>query len=93
MNAYNTLLSPVLSEKKQSVCVKHNRNMFFYVMLKASKKEIQEAVESMFKVNVESVRTSILRGKYRRRGMHVSFDFKKEEGICNTESWTATSDV
>ncbi|MEE8348019.1 MAG: 50S ribosomal protein L23 [Acidobacteriota bacterium] len=44
------------------------RLVTFRVDIKASKRNIQEAVESIFQVKVEKVRTMITRGKIKRQG-------------------------
>ncbi len=47
--------------------------------LKVGRQEIKEAVESVFQVKVEAVRTAIVRGKQKRVGRHVGRrpDWKK----------------
>jgi large subunit ribosomal protein L23 len=48
-----------------------NRTMCFKVDPHATKTEIKEAVQIVFKVKVDSVRTSTFAGKERRRGRTV----------------------
>jgi len=45
----------------------------------ATKTEVKEAVQRLFQVKVESVRTANFLGKQRRRGRHIGFrsDWKK----------------
>ena len=43
----------------------------FEVAPGANKIEIKSAVESLFSVKVSQVRTQIVRGKIKRRGLHV----------------------
>lgn len=63
------LLKPVLSEK--SVVIKDNENRYtFKVNPKANKVDIKKAVESMFKVKVEAVRTMNYEGKMHRVGRY-----------------------
>ena len=47
--------------------------------LKANKTQVKSAVEKLFKVKVEEVRTSIFDGKLRRRGRFSGYrpDWKK----------------
>ena len=47
--------------------------------LKATKTEVKEAVQKLFQVKVESVRTATFAGKQRRRGRMVGYrsDWKK----------------
>jgi len=60
---------PVITEK--STFVKENfRTVAFKVLRDANKIEIKDAVEKIFKVKVESVRTANFHGKKRRQGRH-----------------------
>ena len=58
---YNTLLSPVITEKS-TLASEHNQ-VAFRVPLTATKPEIAEAVEGLFKVKVKSVNTLRTKGK------------------------------
>ena len=78
MNVFSVLLRPMLSEK--SVEAKENLGQYgFVVRLNSTKKEIAHAVQRLFNVEVKSVNTCVMRGKQKRRGMHVSLSpkFKK----------------
>jgi large subunit ribosomal protein L23 len=69
---------PVITEK--STLVKENlRTVAFKVLRDANKIEIKDAVEKIFKVKVESVRTANFHGKKRRQGRYVGrrADWKK----------------
>ena len=60
---------PVITEK--STHVKENlRTVAFRVLRDANKIEIKDAVEKIFKVKVQSVRTAIFHGKKRRQGRY-----------------------
>ena len=75
---YQILRKPIVTEK--SVDVKERtRTLCFKVDSHATKTEIKEAVQTVFKVKVESVHTSNYAGKMRRRGRTVGFrpDWKK----------------
>jgi len=75
---YQILQKPIVTEK--SVDVKErNRTMCFKVDPSATKTEIKEAVQAVFKVKVQSVHTSNYPGKMRRRGRTVGYrpDWKK----------------
>jgi large subunit ribosomal protein L23 len=61
------ILAPVISEKSTYVADK-NRQIVFRVDTRASKPEIKAAVEFMFKVEVQAVRVSNVRGKVKRFG-------------------------
>jgi len=58
---YNTLLSPVITEK--STLASENNQVAFRVPLTATKPEIAEAVEGLFKVKVKAVNTLRTKGK------------------------------
>ncbi len=69
---------PVITEK--STLVKETlRTVAFKVLRDANKIEIKDAVEKIFKVKVQSVRTANFHGKKRRQGRHVGRrpDWKK----------------
>ncbi|RMH02077.1 MAG: 50S ribosomal protein L23 [Planctomycetota bacterium] len=67
---YQILLRPVLTEK--STEEQHRLNDYrFEVAGGANKIEIRQAVEALFEVKVESVRTMIRPGKPRRRGLNA----------------------
>ena len=60
---------PVITEK--STHLKENlRTVAFKVLRDANKIEIKDAVEKIFKVKVESVRTASFHGKKRRQGRY-----------------------
>jgi len=61
------VLAPVVSEKSTFVADK-NRQYVFRVADRATKPEIKAAVELMFKIKVDSVTVSNVRGKTRRFG-------------------------
>ena len=63
------LLAPVVSEKGTFVADKHNQAVF-RVQQDATKPEVKAAVELMFKVSVESVQISNVKGKEKRFGAH-----------------------
>ncbi len=58
---------PVITEKMTNQSEKYNR-FAFVVDIKANKLQIKSAVEKMYDVDVESVRTMICIGKKRVRG-------------------------
>ena len=61
------ILRPVITEKTTVLKDKY-REVCFEVAPKANKTEIKKAVEHLFKVKVESVRTQAKHGKERRLG-------------------------
>ncbi|MDJ0922789.1 MAG: 50S ribosomal protein L23 [Henriciella sp.] len=65
---YDTLLSPIITEK--STLVAEENKVIFKVRNDATKPEIKEAVETLFKVDVTKVNTILVKGKTKRfRGM------------------------
>ena len=59
------LLSPHVSEKSTRIADK-NRQFVFKVVPDATKPEIKQAVELMFKVEVEGVQVANVKGKVKR---------------------------
>ena len=77
-SAYQIIRRPVITEK--GLAIKENQNtLVFQVAPQATKTEVKQAVELLFKVKVAGVRTSNLVGKERRRGKFSGFrpDWKK----------------
>ena len=77
-SAYQIIRKPVITEK--GLGIKETQNtLVFQVAPKATKTEIKEAVQSIFKVKVASVRTANYPGKERRRGKFAGYrpDWKK----------------
>lgn len=58
---YNTLLSPIITEK--STLASENNQVAFKTPVTATKSEIKEAVEGLFKVKVKAVNTMRTKGK------------------------------
>ena len=67
---YSVLLAPIVSEKSTMIGEKNNQAAF-RVMQDATKPEVKAAVELMFKVEVDSVQISNVRGKEKRFGRFV----------------------
>lgn len=61
------LLAPQISEKSTFIADKHEQ-VAFRVVPDATKPEIKDAVELMFKVEVESVQVLVVKGKSKRFG-------------------------
>jgi large subunit ribosomal protein L23 len=74
---YDTVLSPVITEKA-TLLSEHNK-VVFKVAKHATKDQIAEAVEELFKVNVTKVNTLVVKGKTKMfRGVKGRrSDFKK----------------
>ena len=79
MNArlMNILRAPVFTEKSQRL--EQKNTVVFKVLKDASKDEIKKAVEGIFNVQVEAVRTLNVQGKKRRssHGIGSRSDWKK----------------
>lgn len=74
---YDTILAPVITEK--ATMLTENNQVVFQVPLTATKPQIKEAVEALFKVKVKAVNTVRVEGKIKRfRGqIGKRSDFKK----------------
>jgi large subunit ribosomal protein L23 len=75
---YEIIRRPLITEK--GLAVKETEGtMVFDVAPGASKTEVKQAVEALFKVKVENVRTATVLGTERRRGKFSGFkpDWKK----------------
>lgn len=78
MTIYDIIKRPIVTEK--GVLKKdEERTLCFEVALLANKTQVKQAVETLFKVKVDHVRTSIFDGKMRRRGRFSGYrsDWKK----------------
>ena len=61
MNSYDVILSPVITEKATRLT--ESNQVVFRVALSATKPDIANAVENLFKVKVKSVNTIKQKGK------------------------------
>jgi large subunit ribosomal protein L23 len=78
LDVYKVIRRPIITEK--GLAVKETQHtVVFEVAKDATKTEIKEAVQAIFKVKVDAVRTAIYHGKFRRRGRAEGFrrDWKK----------------
>ncbi len=75
---YKVLLGPVISEKAAMAGDASNQ-VVFKVLRDAAKQEVKAAVEKLFDVKVEDVRTLLVKGKTKqtRHGMGKRSDWKK----------------
>ena len=64
---FKVIVRPLLTERSTIAKEKYNQYAF-EVALSADKTQIKRAVETLFKVDVEKVRTMICGGKFRRYG-------------------------
>ena len=77
-SAYQIIRRPVITEKGLGA-KESEATLVFEVSSKASKTEIKNAVQTIFKVKVDTVRTANFAGKERRRGKFTGYrpDWKK----------------
>ena len=61
---YDTIIAPVITEK--STLLSEDNKVVFRVPLEATKKDVAEAVEELFKVKVKAVNTIRTKGKTKR---------------------------
>jgi len=75
---YDIIRRPIVTEKSTDLREEANQ-IVFEVAPDANKIEIKQAVEALFKVKVQQVRTIKVRGKKRRLGLSVGKrpDWKK----------------
>jgi large subunit ribosomal protein L23 len=69
-NVYDIVTAPLITEKGTMVNEAGNQ-VVFRVRRDANKEEIRRAIETLFKVKVEKVRTLNLLGKNRRVGRNI----------------------
>jgi len=78
MNTYQVIRRPLVTEKGVDKKDKE-RTLCFEVSPDANKTQVKAAVEKLFKVKVQEVRTATFDGKLRRRGRFAGYrsDWKK----------------
>jgi large subunit ribosomal protein L23 len=75
---HSVIKRPIVTEK--GVTKKDaERTLCFEVAVDANKTQIRQAIQTLFKVKVEEIRTSTTAGKLRRRGRYSGYrgDWKK----------------
>lgn len=75
---YTTIRRPLITEKGMGA-KETEGTLVFEVACGATKTEVKQAVETLFKVKVSAVRTANFAGKERRRGKFTGYkpDWKK----------------
>jgi large subunit ribosomal protein L23 len=78
MTIHDTLIRPLVTEKGITN-KEENRTLCFQVAADANKIMVKQAVEKLFNVKVQEVRTANFEGKLRRRGRFTGYrsDWKK----------------
>lgn len=71
--------APVVTEK--SAALAENNTYSFYVDVKANKTEIKDAIEKIFKVTVEEVRTINVHPRKKRVGRYIGLTNRKKKAI------------
>ena len=69
---YNVIRRPLITEKGMGARETEG-TLVFEVDTKATKTEVKQAVETLFKVKVAAVRTASMEGKERRRGRYAGY--------------------
>ncbi len=67
---YEVIKRPVVSEKSTFLSEEQGRYVF-EVALAATKTEIKDAVQRVFKVKVKQVNTAVMHGEFKQRGRVV----------------------
>jgi len=83
---YNVIIRPLVTE--QGMHFASTRNSYsFEVHRKANKAEIRNAIEKIYNVKVDEVRTANRKGKPRRRGRFITTtsDWKKAVVVLKPE--------
>jgi len=78
MTIHDVLVKPLVTEKGMTK-KEEERTLCFQVKADANKIQVKQAVEKLFSVKVEAVRTANFEGKLRRRGKFTGYksDWKK----------------
>lgn len=82
---YDVLRAPKVTEKSTAMKSENNQ-VVFEVASWANKHEIKAAVEGLFKVGVDSIRTMVYRGKTKRLGKFVGQRSNWKKAIVTLKS-------
>ena len=82
------ILAPVITEA--SMMGLAAKKYTFFVAKDANKIEIAQAVEKLFGVDVESVNTSIVPGKYKRMGLHGGYKSDRKKAVVTLKEGSKT---
>ena len=84
MDDYDVIIRPLVTE--QGMHFANVKGAYsFEVNKKANKMQIKNAVEKVYNVKVQKVRTANRRGKYRRRGRHFGMTPSWKKAIVYLE--------
>ena len=84
MVAHDIIIKPILSEKSYADIA--NKKYYFKVAKKATKTQIKNAVEEIFKVKVASVNTLNVFGKIKRQGRTEGFTGNYKKAVVQLSS-------
>jgi large subunit ribosomal protein L23 len=78
MDIRKIIKKPLITEKASLLKEKENKYVFM-VGKDATKGQVKQAIQELFKVQVENVHTCVIPGKERRMGAHAGYrpDWKK----------------
>ena len=89
---YDVILKPVVTEKSMELMA--DKKYTFLVHTEATKSQVKEAVEKMFKgTKVKSVNTMNLDGKTKRRGMTYGKTAKTKKAIVQLTAESADIEI
>ena len=89
---YDVILKPVVTEKSMELMA--DKKYTFLVHTEATKNQVKEAVEKMFKgTKVASVNTMNLDGKTKRRGMTYGKTAKTKKAIVELTADSADIEI
>ena len=89
---YDVILKPVVTEKSMELM--SDKKYTFLVHTEATKSQVKEAVEKMFKgTKVKSVNTMNLDGKTKRRGMTYGKTAKTKKAIVQLTADSADIEI
>jgi large subunit ribosomal protein L23 len=79
------LVRPIITERATALQERHNQ-VAFEVARKANKHQIRDAVETIYGVKVDKVRTMVIPGKLKRRGTDVGKRPNWKKAIINLKA-------
>ena len=81
MKKWEIIKAPIITEKSNTL-IENNNQYTFKVAVNANKVEIKAAVEEIFKVHVEDVKTIRVLPKYRKVGRYEGYRSAYKKAIC-----------
>lgn len=86
--AHDIIIKPVITEA--SMAMGANKKYVFKVLKSATKSEIANAIEELFKVDVESVNTITMKRKPKRLGVHAGYTSAWKKAIVQLKADSKT---